>query len=254
MNAISYYSNTIFANVGIDSLVTTAIVGVINFLVTFIAIPLVDNYGRVPLLLFGAIGMATCTLIVGICGLYGDSGALGTCIVVFVCLFVACFAVSSGPIGWIIPAEIFPLTVRGKGVSLTTTVNWLGNFGISMAVPHLLSKAGVGPTFLLFFAFECMIVLFVLTLVPETKRVSLEQMERIFAVETVGQLRQYVFNNFKHGLSLLSCGLYRQDKESINKQREANYLANKERQQGKKTENWTKANLPSGSMELPQKA
>ena len=125
------YSTTIFANVGVDSLVTTAITGIINFIATFLTIPLVDKYGRVPLLMFGGVGMCVSALVVGIIGCYSTSGTAGYLIVVFVCLFVVNFAYSWGPVGWIVPSEIFPLSVRGKGVSLTTTVNWLGNFTVS---------------------------------------------------------------------------------------------------------------------------
>ena len=101
MNAIMYYSTTIFANVGVDTLVTTAITGIINFIATFLTIPLVDKYGRVPLLLCGAVGMCLSALVVGIVGMYGTSGTCGYLIVVFVCLFVVNFAYSWGPCGWV---------------------------------------------------------------------------------------------------------------------------------------------------------
>lgn len=70
-------------------------------------------------------------------------------------------------------------------------------------MPHLLSASGVGPTFLLFFALLVIIVIFVFTMVPETKGVSLEKMDRIFAVQNWRQLRQYVGNNFHHCLAIL---------------------------------------------------
>lgn len=237
MNAIMYYSSTIFANVGVDPLLTTAITGIVNFVATILTLPLIDKIGRVPLLLFGAIGMALCSLIVGIVGLYGTDGTNGIVIVVFVCLFVVNFAYSWGPCGWIVPSEIYPLSVRGKGVSLTTCVNWLGNFAISQATPHILSSAGVGPTFLLFFGLLAIIVVFVFSMVPETKGVSLEKMDRTFAVQTLRQYRQYVFNNFHHCLHILTLGLIRDfNNDEIEKQREANYRENKEREQRSKAD------------------
>ena len=226
-----------------NSLVTTAITGIINFVATFATLPLIDKYGRVPLLLFGGMGMCLSALAVGILGLYSTSGTCGYLIVVFVCLFVVNFAYSWGPCGWIIPSEVFPLSVRGKAVSLTTTVNWVGNFAIAKSVPYLLSSSGVGPTFLLFFGLLFIIVVFVFTMVPETKGVSLEKMDRIFAVQTMRQYRQYVWNNFHHCLAILRL-VHEYDSDELDKQREANFEENKEKAARNKSISWTKDNVP----------
>ena len=199
INAIFYYSATIFANVGVDPLVTTAITGIINVVATFFTLPLIDKVGRVPLLVYGSLAMTACSLIVGIVALFGTSGSYGVCVIVFACLYICGFATSWGPCGWLIPSEIYPLSVRGKAVSLTTSLNWsantthstaardmtstltltcsplccfcprLFNFGISWATPHLLSAAGVGPTFLVFFGLLVIITIFVFLMLPETK-------------------------------------------------------------------------------------
>ena len=243
VNSVFYYSTTIFANAGVDTLVTTAITGVINVVATAFTLPLIDRVGRVPLLVYGSIGMTVCALIIAVVALCGTSGSYGVCIIVFVCLYITSFATSWGPCGWLIPSEIYPLSVRGKAVSLSTCVNWLGNFAISEATPHLLSAAGVGPTFFVFFGLLCVINVFVLFMLPETKGVSLEKMDRIFAVRSWKQFTQYCSHNCHHCLAQLFL-VKDYDQKTIDAQRESNYNENKEKDAAKKMEAWTIAHVP----------
>lgn len=160
---------------------------------------MVDGVGRVPLLLLGAVGMLICSVVVGLVSLLANSStASGDVVIVFICLFVVNFAYSWGPCGWIIPSEIYPQNIRGKAVSLTTTINWLANFLIAEITPHLLSGAGVGPTFLMFAGLIVVITIFVFTTVPETKGVSLEHMDTIFHVRTLSQWYMYTMANLRH--------------------------------------------------------
>jgi len=112
------------------SLLATGVVGVINFLMTIPAVLYVDKFGRRIILICGAIGMATCHFIVaGITGSFHDSWpshrAAGWVAVVFVWIYTANFAYSWGPIAWIVVSEVFPLSMRAKGVSVGGSSNWV---------------------------------------------------------------------------------------------------------------------------------
>ena len=101
------------------------------------------------------------------------------------------------------PAEIFPLGVRGKAVSVTTTVNWLGSFAVGEVVPSMLSAIGVGGTFYVISLCLCSCVLFVLLVGRETKGVTLERMEAVFDVNTRAEMEAYCRENWRRGLVLL---------------------------------------------------
>ena len=103
----------------------------------------------------------------------------------------------------IVPAEIFPLGVRGKAVSLTTTVNWLGSFAVGEIVPSMLSATGVGGTFYVISACLCVCLLFVLLIGRETKGVTLERMEAVFDVNDRQQMERYMKENWARGLTVL---------------------------------------------------
>ena len=103
----------------------------------------------------------------------------------------------------IVPAEIFPLGVRGKAVSVTTTVNWLGSFAVGEVVPSMLSAIGVGGTFYVISLCLCSCVLFVLLVGRETKGVTLERMEAVFDVNTRREMEAYCRENWRRGLVLL---------------------------------------------------
>ena len=104
----------------------------------------------------------------------------------------------------IVPAEIFPLGVRGKAVSVSTTVNWLGSFAIGEIVPSMLSAMGVGGTFYVISACLCICVLFVLLIARETKGVTLERMETVFNVNTKDEMELYMKENWRRGLVMLN--------------------------------------------------
>jgi hypothetical protein len=123
--------------------------------------------------------------------------------VLLVCAHVACFAYSWGPVAWVVPSEIFPLGVRGKAVSLTTTVNWLGNFCVGEIVPPLLSRWGVGGTFYTIAASLTCALVFTLLIGRETKGVTLERMEHVFRVQGTEQWRTYMKQNWHNGLVTL---------------------------------------------------
>ncbi|KAL7279134.1 general substrate transporter [Trametes coccinea BRFM310] len=188
VNAILYYAPSIFKDLGLDgntnSLLATGVVGIVMFLATIPAVIWVDKVGRKPVLISGAFLMAACHLIVAVLtGLYHDSWnshvAAGWVACVFVWIFAIGFGYSWGPCAWILVAEIWPLSVRGKGVSIAASSNWMNNFIVGQVTPTMLDNIGFG-TFVFFGAFSFAGGLFIWFFVPETKGLSLEEMDEIF--------------------------------------------------------------------------
>ncbi|SJL05401.1 probable MFS sugar transporter [Armillaria ostoyae] len=192
VNAILYYAPSIFKSLGLTgstiSLLATGVVGIAMFLATIPAVLFIDQLGRKPVLVSGAFLMATCHFIVAILtSQFHDSWpshiAAGWVACVFVWIFAMGFGYSWGPCSWIIVAEIFPLSVRGKGLSIAASSNWMNNFIVGQVTPSMLQHIGYG-TFVFFGIFSFLGGCFVLFLVPETKGVSLEEMEELFGNTT----------------------------------------------------------------------
>ncbi|KAH9850320.1 general substrate transporter [Lenzites betulinus] len=188
VNAILYYAPSIFQDLGLvgttNSLLATGVVGIVMFLATIPAVIWVDKVGRKPVLVSGAFIMAACHIIVAILtGLYHDSWqshrAAGWVACAFVWIFAMAFGYSWGPCAWILVAEIWPLSVRGKGVSIAASSNWMNNFIVGQVTPSMLAHIGFG-TFVFFGAFSFMGALFIWFFVPETKGLTLEEMDEIF--------------------------------------------------------------------------
>ncbi|CAL1716172.1 unnamed protein product [Somion occarium] len=188
VNAILYYAPSIFASLGLTgntvSLLATGVVGIVMFLATIPAVIWVDNAGRKPILVSGAFIMAACHIIVAILtGLFHDSwathSAAGWVASVFVWIFAMAFGYSWGPCGWILAAEIWPLSIRGKGVSIAASSNWMNNFIVGQVTPSMMAHLGFG-TFVFFGAFSFLGGLFILFMVPETKGLTLEEMDEVF--------------------------------------------------------------------------
>lgn len=140
INAILYYSPTIFKQLGMDdnvtSLLATGVVGIVMFLATIPAVLYIDRVGRKPILIIGALGMATCHIIIAVivaknASQWATQQAAGWAAVAMVWLFVIHFGYSWGPCAWIIVAEIWPLSTRPYGTSLGASSNWMNNFSTS---------------------------------------------------------------------------------------------------------------------------
>jgi sugar porter (SP) family MFS transporter len=207
INFIIYYGTTFFKSAGIqNAFVVTIIVSCVNTAMTIIGIQLIDRVGRRRLLLIGAVGMTACEFIVAVVGVTaGKVPDVGTqqvnisaqrVLIAFVCIYIAFFATSWGPVAWVITGEIFPLSIRGKGMSLSTASNWLWNFGIGYATPYLVDKSTSGPTGIrtadlgvkVFFIWgstclSCFI--FTYFFIPETKGLSLEQIDLLYRESTI---------------------------------------------------------------------
>lgn len=175
INAIIYFAPLIFERAGLGgasaALTATVGVGVVNVLFTVLALVLLDRLGRRPLLLAGSFVMA---LALGYLAFtFGRSGG-GAVSVAAIFIYIAGFAVSIGPIFWLIAAEVFPPGVRTGGMALATVTNWVANFLVSLSFPTLLFSLGGGGTFGLYACFCALGLLFSWRYVPETKGMVLE--------------------------------------------------------------------------------
>ncbi|UJR07838.1 hypothetical protein I4U23_012121 [Adineta vaga] len=200
INSIMYYAPAIFKQAGLSgqraALLATGINGCINVLATIPAILYLDEWGRRPVLIVGGIIMSFAMLTIGsIMGIHGYTVFNSTSeitevfipnqtasytIIVLVYIFVAAFAASWGPTTWLYCTEIFPLSMRAKGTSLTTAAIWVTNCFVSFLVPALLERITYG-TYLIFGSFCFIMSVIVFIFYPETKGRSLEEMDLIFS-------------------------------------------------------------------------
>jgi len=188
INAILYYAPQIFTGLGLTgnttSLLATGVVGIVMWLATFPAVMYVDKIGRKPILVSGAIGMGACHIIVaGLMATYQKDwpahvGA-GWAAVVMVWLFVIFFGYSWGPCAWIIIAEIWPISQRPYGIALGASSNWMNNFIVGQVTPDMFTGITYG-TFILFGLLIFMGAGFIAFFFPETKGLSLEEMDVLF--------------------------------------------------------------------------
>ena len=183
INTIIYYAPTIFKIAGFDSnanaIYATAGIGLINFLMTIIAIFFTDKLGRKPLLYVGLTGVMLSLLGLG-CAFHFASilgASLKWVAVGSLAFYIICFAFSLGPVGWIIVSEVFPLKIRGLAMSLCTVANFAFNFFVVGSFPVLINRVGGAYTFWMFAFVSLLCIIFVYFFVPETKGISLEQIE-----------------------------------------------------------------------------
>ncbi|KAJ5698714.1 Major facilitator-type transporter ecdD [Penicillium macrosclerotiorum] len=187
VNFIFYYGTTFFQNSGIqNSFVITLITNIINVVSTFPGLYMVEKWGRRPLLMFGAVGMCVSQLIVAIVGTATSSTVANKVLIAFVCVYIFFFASSWGPVAWVVTGELFPLKARAKCLSITTATNWLLNWAIAYATPYMVNS---GPgnanlqskVFFIWGGFCFICAIFVYTCIYETKGLSLEQVDELYA-------------------------------------------------------------------------
>ena len=183
INTIIYYAPTIFKTAGFDSNLTaiyaTTGIGVVNFIMTIVAVFFTDRLGRKPLLYFGLIGVMLSLFALGTS--FAFAGVLGSSLkwvaVGSLVTYIICFAMSLGPIGWILVSEVFPLKIRGVAMSICTVSNFAFNFFVVGSFPIMLHRIGGAWTFWMFGFVSLLCIIFVYFFVPETKGISLEQIE-----------------------------------------------------------------------------
>ncbi|MCX8107591.1 MAG: sugar porter family MFS transporter [Verrucomicrobiae bacterium] len=184
INVFLYYAPEIFKQLGsgIDAaLLQTIVVGAVNLLFTIGAIWTVDLLGRKPLMMVGAAGMGLC--LVGM-GIIAQGGQTPLAILAFILGYIAFFALSVGPVTWVLLSEIYPTRFRGRAMSVATVFLWSANFVVSQTFPMMDENAWLVKhfnhafPFYLYAAFCAVLVLLVWRTVPETKGRSLEEIEK----------------------------------------------------------------------------
>ena len=184
INAIMYYAPEIFKSTGDGSgsaLMQTVLVGTINVLFTLVAIKYVDKWGRRTLLLVGCAGMALCLTIVG--GAFYFGFAKGYLVLIAILAYIAFFAISLGPLAFVVIAEIFSNRNRGMAMSVCIFFLWTSVFAVSQSFPMLLDSIGSAFTFWIYMIMAVFAFVFVYKLIPETKGKSLEEIERFWMPE-----------------------------------------------------------------------
>jgi len=183
INVVMYFAPTIFRIAGFattgQQMWGTVIVGITNVLATFIAIAFVDKLGRKPIMYAGFVTMGAAMITVGT--LFNmrieKHPELGYFAIFALLIFIIGFAMSAGPIIWVLCSEIYPLAGRDLGVTFSTATNWIANAIVGMTFLLLLAGLGNGNTFLLYGALNILFIIFFVLFVPETKGVSLERIE-----------------------------------------------------------------------------
>ena len=184
INVFLYFGTEIFKKMGSDTnaaLLQTVIVGTVNLAFTIIAIWLVDRVGRKPLMIIGSAGMGLSLLGMGLMS-YVQKTDLW--VLLFILGYIACFALSVGPVTWVILSEIFPTRIRGRAMAIATVCLWVANYVVSQTFPMmeennwLLEKFHHAFPFWLYGIFCVVLVTFVWRFVPETKGKTLEEIEK----------------------------------------------------------------------------
>jgi SP family sugar:H+ symporter-like MFS transporter len=190
INVIFYYSVTLWQAVGFDesqSFVVTVATAVTNVLVTFIAIALIDKVGRRPILLTGSAGMAVSLGLMALAFTHatgtGEDVQLdapwGVVALVAANAFVVFFGASWGPLVWVLLGEMFPNRIRAAALGVAAACQWIANFLITVSFPPMLEAFGATGPYLMYAIFAALSFVFVLTKVPETKGIALEDMEGV---------------------------------------------------------------------------
>lgn len=177
--SVLYYAATILQSAGFsaasDATRVSILLGLLKLIMTGVAVLVVDRVGRRPLLLGGVSGMFVSLLLLGSYYLFLDD--VPAAAVVGLLLYVGCYQVSFGPIGWLLISEIFPLRLRGRGLSMAVLVNFGANALVTLAFSPLVDLLGSGLLFYGFGVITLVALLFIFFIVPETKGLTLEEIE-----------------------------------------------------------------------------
>ncbi|KAI4867281.1 general substrate transporter [Hypoxylon rubiginosum] len=189
VNFVFYFGTTFFQDLGtisnpfLISLITT----LVNVCSTPISFWSMERIGRRPLLLWGALGMVICQFIVAIIGTITSSPAAVQAMIAFICIYIFFFASTWGPGAWVVIGEIYPLPMRARGVALSTASNWLWNCIIAVITPYMVDqdKGNLGAKVFYIWGGLCTLCfVYSYFLIPETKGLTLEQVDRMLEETT----------------------------------------------------------------------
>lgn len=179
INVVLYYAPTIFKGLGFGNdaaMWQTVIMGFVNIVFTLVAIFTVDKFGRKPLLIIGSVGMAVGMFAIG---MLAHLQIIGISTLIFIVIYSAAFMMSWGPICWVLIAEIFPNTIRGKAIAIAVAAQWISNFVVSATFPSL-EAFSITFTYCLYGIMSVISIVFVWKMVPETKGKTLEEMGHLW--------------------------------------------------------------------------
>ena len=186
INVVLYYAPEIFKSMGSgtdSALLQTIIVGAVNLLFTVLAIQTVDNFGRRPLMMIGALSMALAMFALGTSFFLDKSGIFA---LICMLVYVAGFAMSWGPVTWVLLSEIFPNKIRGKAMAVAVAAQWIANYMVSWTFPMmdknsaLIEKFNHGFAYWIYGLMGVLAMLFIWKFIPETKGKTLEEMEKLW--------------------------------------------------------------------------
>ncbi len=178
INSVFFYAPMIFEQSGIGTdaaFMQAVLVGLVNLAFTVLAILFIDRLGRRPLLLGGLTGIAVCMLLLSYG--FGSAEMNPKIILVGILGFVASFAISLGPVMWVLFSELFPNRIRGLAISFVGLINSAVSFFVQLIFPWELENLGNSLTFLIYGLFAIVGLIFVMRVLPETKGKSLEELE-----------------------------------------------------------------------------
>ena len=188
-NYFFYYGTTVFKAVGLeDSFQTSIVIGVVNFASTFVALYVVDRFGRRRCLLWGAAAMTACMVVfasVGVTRLYPhgmdqpSSKGAGNCMIVFTCFYIFCFATTWAPIPFVVNSETFPLRVKAKCMAIAQASNWIWGFLIAFFTPFITGAINFYYGYV-FMGCLCFSYFYVFFFIPETKGLTLEEVNTLW--------------------------------------------------------------------------
>jgi sugar porter (SP) family MFS transporter len=183
INAILYYLNYIFGMAGFSKVsgdLQAVAVGAMNLVATLLGMSLIDKLGRKTLLMIGGFGMTLC--LAGVAYVFFSNSHQGLLVWLLVA-YIGFFAISQGAVIWVYISEVFPNRVRSKGQSLGSSTHWIMNFLISLVFPYFALRYGGGVPFVFFAAMMALMFFVVMFTFPETKGVTLEQMQQKLGIE-----------------------------------------------------------------------
>jgi SP family xylose:H+ symportor-like MFS transporter len=187
INAVLYYAPQMFQNMGLSehsALWQTVTVGVANVLFTVVAILTVDHWGRRPLLILGALMMAVTMTTLGFLFHLHQVGFVALCAVV---LYIAGFALSWGPVTWVLLAEIFPNSIKNKAMAIAVAAQWIANWVVTLSFKVIDGNSQLnalfnhGFSYWIYGALSLLAAAFVYWYVPETKQMTLEGIQALWS-------------------------------------------------------------------------
>jgi SP family galactose:H+ symporter-like MFS transporter len=183
INAVIYYAPRIFQLAGYQeaqmATFVTMLLGAVNVGMTLVALWLIDRLGRRPLLIIGLLGMSFSLAVLGY-SFSGEAGQAGVLAVIALMSYISFFAISLGPVAWLIISEIYPLGIRGRAMGAATFANWACNYIVSLTFLSLVSVIGASQTFWLYMLISLIGLWFVWKMVPETKSKTFEEIQHFW--------------------------------------------------------------------------